>query len=284
MDLVRYGIVVEVYSFKGDTAKFEVNLVGPHILKRVPIFEYTLNKSRLGIIEVVISLLNHLNNISSNDMDAIEQYVQSLVVFVNNDIDAETFKELMDLGAVKVKTENPSTPADVKLLVNNLSHEDTKVFYTRIYNQMLTIIGIPTQNEKASGGDTGQARILGEGWALADARAKQDELAFKKTAKEELEMILYICKKSPASGITKLSLKDVDIKFTRNKSDNLLTKAQALINLKQAQIAPDIAMTVSGLFSDPNETYYKSRQYYGDDLWKETSNNFNKNNIVTNEE
>lgn len=263
------------YVFDGDIGKFNVKLaiteknpVGMHLFKSIPIFEYTLNKSRMGIVEVGISMFDALNNISSNDVDGLEQCVQSLVVFVNNDVDAETFKELMDLGAVKVKSENPSLPADVKLLINDLSHDETKVIYDRIYNNMLTILGIPAKNDKASGGDTGQARLLGEGWTMADERAKQDELSFKKTAKEELKLILDICKIAPASGIEKLTLKDVDIKFTRNKSDNLLVKAQSLLNLKQAEIAPDIAMTVCGLFSDPNETYYKSKEYFGDSLWK----------------
>lgn len=278
------------YVFNGDIGKFSVKLAtteknpaGIHLFKSVPIFEYTLNKSRMGIVEIGISMFDALNNISSNDVDGLEQCVQSLVVFVNNDVDAETFKELMDLGAVKVKSENPSMPADVKLLINDLSHDETKVIYDRIYNNMLTILGIPAKNDKASGGDTGQARLLGEGWTMADERAKQDELSFKKTAKEELKLILDICKIAPASGIEKLTLKDVDIKFTRNKSDNLLVKAQSLLNLKQAEIAPDIAMTVCGLFSDPNETYYKSKEYFGDSLWKsadDTKQNDTNNKII----
>lgn len=278
------------YVFSGDIGKFSVKLAtteknpaGIHLFKSVPIFEYTLNKSRMGIVEIGISMFDALNNISSNDVDGLEQCVQSLVVFVNNDVDAETFKELMDLGAVKVKSENPSMPADVKLLINDLSHDETKVIYDRIYNNMLTILGIPAKNDKASGGDTGQARLLGEGWTMADERAKQDELSFKKTAKEELKLILDICKIAPASGIEKLTLKDVDIKFTRNKSDNLLVKAQSLLNLKQAEIAPDIAMTVCGLFSDPNETYYKSKEYFGDSLWKsadDTKQNDTNNKII----
>lgn len=261
-----------VFGFKGDGSRFDVKYQGKHIMGAIPIFEYTLNKSRLGIIEVVRTLLDVLNDIDSSDMDAIDQFVQSLVVFVNNDVDAETFKQLMKLGAVKVKTENPGMPADVKLLTNDLSHADTEVYYSRIYTQMLTIAGIPTRNEKASGGDTGAARLLGEGWTMAEERAKQDENAFKKTARKELKLILDICKRITGTGITKLQLKDVDIKFTRNKTDNLLVKAQALLNLRQAEIAPDIAMTVCGLFSDPNETYYKSLAYYGEDkLWKENS-------------
>lgn len=257
----------DIYEIEGLAHKVTVKRVDKNPMNRVNILEYTLNKSRLGIIEVVKDLLNTLNDIDSNDMDAIDQFVQSLVVFVNNDVDAETFKELMDLGAVKVKTENPSTPADVKLLTNDLSHADTKVYYDRIYNQMLTIVGIPSKNDKASGGDTGQARLLGEGWTMADERAKQDENAFKRSAREELKMILDICKRSIGSGIKNVEIKDIDIKFTRNKTDNMLVKAQSLLNLKNAQVSPDIAMTVCGLFSDPNETYYKSKEFYGDKFW-----------------
>lgn len=257
----------DIYKIEGLANKVTVKRVDKNPMNRVNILEYTLNKSRLGIIEVVKDLLNTLNDIDSNDMDAIDQFVQSLVVFVNNDVDAETFKELMDLGAVKVKTENPSTPADVKLLTNDLSHADTKVYYDRIYNQMLTIVGIPSKNDKASGGDTGQARLLGEGWTMADERAKQDENAFKRSAREELKMILDICKRSIGSGIKNVEIKDIDIKFTRNKTDNMLVKAQSLLNLKNAQVSPDIAMTVCGLFSDPNETYYKSKEFYGDKFW-----------------
>ncbi len=267
----------EVYDIKGDAGKFVVTKTkqnnGINGLKTIPILEYTLNKSRLGIVEIVMSMLNTLNQISSNDVDGLEQFVQSLVVFVNNDVDADDFKELMELGAVKVKSEQ-NLPADVKLLVNKLSFADNKILYDKIYNNFLTIVGIPSKNDKASGGDTGQARLLGEGWTMADQRANQDEIAFKKTAREELKLILKICKKIRGSGISTVTLKDIDIKFTRNKSDNLLVKAQALLNLKQAQVAPDIAMTVSGLFSDPNETYYKSLGYYGEDkLWKESENN-----------
>lgn len=258
----------KAYSFKGDIGKFEVSefddkYKGIHVFGRVPIFEYQLNQSRLGILEIVLSMTNALNRISSNDLDGLEQFIQSLVVFVNNDVDADTFKELMELGAVKVKSENPSTPADVKLLINQLNHSDTKVIYDRIYNNLLTIIGIPTSKKTSSGGDTGQAVQLSEGWEIANDRAKQDELAFKSTSKEELKLILDICKKAVASGITKLTVKDVEIKFTRHKLDNLLVKTQALLNMVKSGMAFDCALIISGLCSDPNEVYLKSIDFYG---------------------
>lgn len=245
------------------STSFNIEFVQNHILGAIPIFEYYLNKSRLGIIEVVMDILNQLNRVTSDEIDGLEQYVQSILVFVNQDIDKEDYEQLLDLGAVKIATNDPSRPADLKLLSNDINHSNTKVLHDRLFNVALNIVGIPRNNEKASGGDTGSARMLGEGWTMADERAKQDEMEFKRCAKPELDMILKICKLAPNSGIKKLTLKDIDQKFTRNKSDNFLVKSQGLMNQINSGIAPDVAMTTSGLYSDTNEAFNKSMEFYG---------------------
>ena len=242
---------------------FNVKFVKSHILGRIPIFEYYLNKSRLGIIEVVMDILNQINRITSDEIDGLEQYVQSLLVFVNQDIDAEEFKDLLDLGAVKIATSDPSRPADLKLLSNNVDHMNTKTLHDRLLNNALTIIGIPKNNEKSTGGDTGQARMIGEGWTMADERAKQDEMQFKRCANPEIELILKICKLTPNSQINTLTVKDIEQKFTRNKSDNFLVKSQGMMNQIKSGIAPDVAMASSGLYSDTNEVFNKSMEFYG---------------------
>ena len=253
------------YTFDKDSfsSSFDVKFVKYHILGDIPIFEYYLNKSRLGIIEIVMDLLNQLNKVTSDEIDGLEQFIQSILVFVNQDIDKEDYEDLLDLGAVKIATSDPSRPADLKLLSNNIDHKNTKVLHDRLFNVALNIIGIPKNNEKASGGDTGTARELGEGWTMADARARQDEMEFKRCAKPEINLILRICKLSPDSEIKSLSLKDIDQKFTRNKSDNFLVKSQGLMNQIQSGIAPDVAMTTSGLYSDTNEAFNKSMDFYG---------------------
>lgn len=245
------------------STSFNIEFVQNHILGSIPIFEYYLNKSRLGIIEVVMDILNQLNRVTSDEIDGLEQYVQSILVFVNQDIDKEDYEQLLDLGAVKIATNDPSRPADLKLLSNDINHSNTKVLHDRLFNVALNIVGIPRNNEKASGGDTGSARMLGEGWTMADERAKQDEMEFKRCAKPELDLILKICKLAPNSGIKKLTLKDIDQKFTRNKSDNFLVKSQGLMNQINSGIAPDVAMTTSGLYSDTNEAFNKSMEFYG---------------------
>ena len=242
---------------------FDVQFVQYHPLGIIPIFEYYLNKSRLGIIEVVMGILNALNKIASDEMDGLEQFVQSILVFVNQDIDAKDLEDLLDLGAVKIATSDPSRPADLKVISNEIQHNNTKVLHDRLFNTALNIVGIPKNSDKASGGDTGQARLLGEGWTMADERARQDEAFFKECSKEETKLILKICKLAPNSGIKNLTLKDIEQKFTRNKSDNFLVKSQGLMNQIQSGIAPDVAMTTSGLYSDTNEAFNKSMEFYG---------------------
>ena len=193
----------------------------------------------------------------------MEQFIQSILVFVNQDIDKEDYADLLDLGAVKIATSDPSRPADLKLLSNNIDHGNTKILHDRLLNTALQIIGIPKSTERTSGGDTGQARMLSEGWTMADERAKQDEMQFKRCSKPELELVLRICKLSPWSDINTLTLKDVEQKFTRNKSDNFLVKSQGLMNQIKSGISPDVAMATSGLYSDTNEAYNKSMNFYG---------------------
>lgn len=242
---------------------FNVKFVKNHYLGTIPIFEYHFNKWRLGIIEVVMSIFNAINRIDSGDLDGLEQYVQSLLVFINNEIDPETYKNVLDLGAVELSTADPARPADIKLLQNEISHENTEVLHRRLLNTALTILGIPAQTTRTSGGDTGAARQLSDGWTMAQERAKQEENAFKRCSKDEIKLILKICRISPNSGIENLQLKDIDQKLPRGRDDNFLVRAQGLMNLITSGVSPDVAYASTGLFPDSNEAYQKSLDFYG---------------------
>lgn len=259
-----YTIIKEPVTIGERTVEVEQY---PLVHKGQRIIEYPLNNGRLGIIEIVMSILNAINRIKSNDLDGIEQFVQSLLVFVNQAVKPEDFKELLALGAVEINSNDPNKPADLKLLVNQLKHSETKIVVDDLYQSMLNIVGIPRMTTKSSGGDTGAARELGDGWTMADERAKQDELSFKKSERKLLKTVLSICKGKHL--LEKLKLSDIDIKFTRNKSDNLLVKTEGLLNMKNAEVPPDVAFAISGLFSDPNDVFAQALKYYGKNLWKD---------------
>lgn len=262
----------------------EISLVYPLAIKGNRIIEYPLNNARIGLIEIVMSSLDAINQIKSNLTDDIDQFVQSLLVFVNQDVDAEELKKLVSAGAIKVVSSDPNKPADVKLLETTLNHTDVKSITDDLYQNILTICGIPRLNDAPSGGDTGQARLIGEGWTMADERAKQDELSFKKSEKKALKLAINISKENKnfegndENCIKDLEAKDIDIKFNRNKSDNLMVKTQGLINMKTAQVDPSVAFATSGLFSDPNEVFNKSKKHYGKNFWNDESKNKETNN------
>lgn len=243
----------------------------PLVIPGIRIIEYPLNNSRLGLVELVMSPLNAINKIKSDDLDAIDQFVQSLLVFVNQDVEVEDVRALEEAGALKIFSENPDKPADVKLLTAQLEHSQTKIVTDDLYNNALVVAGCPRLNDKVSGGDTGQARLLGEGWTMAYQRAKQDDLSFIKSERQFLKLVLRICKER--SQLLNLRITDIDIKIPRDKADNLLVKAQSLLNLLQSGVHPEIAFTVVGLFGDPHDVYEKSVKFFGEDFWEKNKNN-----------
>lgn len=122
----------------------------PLQIKGFRIIEYPLNKNRLGLIELVISQLNAINRITSNELDDIEQFVQSLLIYINQQVDLETHNKLIKVGAMQISTSEPSKPADVKLLSQKMDNSQVKTYKDGIYNDVLTIVGIPRLNDKPS--------------------------------------------------------------------------------------------------------------------------------------
>ena len=235
----------------------------PHVLGDIPIIEYPANSARLGAFEVVLPLLDSLNNIVSNRMDGIEQFVQAFMKFVNCDIDEEDFTALKEMGALKIKSDS-NNPADVDIVSKELNQSQVQVTKDDIYQMVLIICGMPDRKGgNRSTGDTGQAVLLRDGWGAAEARAKDTELMFKGSEKRFLRLVLRIIRDTANFN---LRLSEIDIKFTRNKTDSLLVKSQGLQNQLEAGIHPQIAIAHCGLYSDPEQVYLDSREYL--EKWK----------------
>ena len=230
-----------------------------------PIIEYPANNARLGAFEIVLPLLDAINNIESNRMDGIEQFVQAFVKFINCDITKEDFEALKDLGAIKVKSPD-GKQADVDVVTNELNQQQTQTLKDDAYQAVLTICGMPNRNGGSSTSDTGSAVLLRDGWSLAESRAKDSELMFKRSEKEVLKLVLKLC-----SGLADLNLKlkDIDMKFTRRNYDNIQSKSQVLVSmLQQPKVHPLLAFTHCGLFSDPESAYTMSDKYYEEQMAK----------------
>ena len=235
----------------------------PHALGMIPIFEYPANNARLGAFEIVLPMLDAINTVSSNRMDGVEQFIQAFVKFVNCDIDEEQFKALKDLGAIKVKSIDGSN-ADVSIVTQELNQVQTQTLVDYLYQTVLTICGMPNRNGGSSTSDTGAAVIMRDGWTLAESRAKDSELMFKKAEQDVLKLILRIIRDTQglSEDIYKLRLKNLSLQFTRRNYENVQSKSQVLTSmLQQSKIHPRLAFTASGLFTDPESAYQISKEY-----------------------
>jgi SPP1 family phage portal protein len=234
----------------------KVTEVKAHALGFEPIIEYPANNARLGAFEIVLPLLDSINNIESNRMDGIEQFVQAFVKFINCDITKEDSEALKDLGAIKVKSSD-GQQADVDIVTNELNQQQTQTLKDDIYKAILSICGLPSMSDgSTSDSSNNGAVILKNGWQGAETRAKDSEMMFKRSEKEVLKLVLKLC-----DGLAdlKLRLKDIDMKFTRRNYDNIQSKSQVLVSmLQQPKIHPLLAFTHCGLFSDPESAYTMS--------------------------
>lgn len=234
-----------------------------HTLGDIPIFEYRLNMARMGSFEPALPLLDAINTVASNRLDGIEMFVQSFVKFTNCDIDENDFKALKELGAIKIKSADGQN-ADVDILSQELNQQQTQTLVDYLYDQVLTICGMPTTTKGGSStSDTGVAVFLRDGWSQCEARARDTELLFKKSEKEFLRLVIQIIRTTKEFN---LSLAEIECKFTRRQHDNLMSKSQALLNLLQAGIEPGQAIAIVGIVNDPMDVTKQSEAYL--EKWK----------------
>ena len=232
----------------------EDNVIG------IPLVEYELNNARMGVFEAALPILDAINAVESNRMDGIEQTVQSLIKFINCDIDEDTFAAMLSLGAVKVKSVD-GQKGDVDIIKNDLDQTQTQVTKDDLYQAFLNITGMPNRNVGSGASDTGAAVVLRDGWTLAESHAKSYELQFKKAERAFLRLVLKICDKSKDTSIG-LSLSEIDMAFNRRNYDNILTKSQVLTTmLAEGSIHPLLAYRACGLFVDPEAAYLMSEDW-----------------------
>lgn len=273
LDDVVSSVPKKKYTIYSDDRcwKFEDNvLVSETSIAFNPITEYWANPTRQGCFETVLGIIDELNNIASNRADGIEQQIQSLTWFNNIEIDEEQFAALSAKGGICTKSA-PNMPANIQMLQNTLDQSQSQTYADDLYQKMLQIAAVPDRKASA-GGNTGQALIIGEGWTQAEAAAKSFEQSFDESEKIFVENVLKIIKtvkttSTSPEDFTNLTADDVDIKFTRNKTDNLLTKTQGLQNQLEAGIHPRIAIEACGLYSDPQQVYVESAEYL--EKWKQ---------------
>jgi SPP1 family phage portal protein len=257
-----FGLYEIIGGNEGFVSIESVKKLTPYDVGGVPIIEYPNNIWRIGDWELCIGLMDQINDINSGRLDDIDQIVQSLLVFINADIDSTRYAEMREAGAITLRN-TTTNPADVKSITNTLDQSGMNLFAQELESTLYALVGIPDRKNRAGGGgDTGTAVELRDGWADLEIVARNKELIFKKSEKQALRIILKII--SNKLGV-EISLLDVDIKFSRNKNNNLLVKCQSFTQLLSTKtVSPADALTIVDLVSDVNEFVSRGEAFWGD--------------------
>lgn len=221
----------------------------------VPVVEYPNNERRLSDIEITITMTDELNKMQSDRMNGIEQFVQAFILFKNCAIDEQTFKDLMAAGALSIKDSAEGRSADARILASELSQDGTQISKDDVYQNMLIVQGMPGRQEN-SGGDTGQAVALRNGYYAEDKRA---ELRIPIFQKSERMMLRLVLNKLRVLREFDLKISDIDIRPKRSKLENMLVKAEVLKILHDIGIDDGISIKTVNLFADVQDTVMKSK-------------------------
>lgn len=244
---VQYGQAINLKS------------VDANVLGEIPIIEYRYNSVNEGAFEAVVSLLDAINQVASDRMDGITQFIQSLAVAVNCEFEeGTTANDIRKAGMIVLKSFGDKKP-DFNILTNELNQMQTQTLVDYMYQQVLTICGVPsTTKGGTSTSDTGTAVLLRDGWATADTYARNTKDLFLESNAQFDKIFISIVNKATGLGINR---NDFEIKFTENETAQIQSKATAYNTLVQAGMHPILAMQKTGVSNDPVKDFEYSKAY-----------------------
>lgn len=226
----------------------------PNPIGVIPIVEYKNDHNKMACFEAVIPLMDAINIANSDRLNDLAQYVQAILWLHNCTIDENQKQELRDGGFIQTTTTADGKEAKVTYVTASLNQAETQALTDDLYSRMLEIAGVPGR-DSASGGNTGAAILLSNGWQLAETMAKTMEPLFSESEMELLGVIIAILKNSRniPEELKELKKSDVIVKFSRNKTYDLVSRTSALANMINIGIDPGKAIAVVDIFDDAQQ-------------------------------
>ena len=253
----------------------------PNILRMIPIIEFAANNDYAGCFEKAIPLMDAINDINSNRVDDIEQFVQSILWLHNAELSEDSKAELKNGGGIlQTKSVGNGQDAKVVYLTQTLNQNETQTYVNYLYEQILQICGVPSR-ERASGGNTGSAMYLSNGYEQAESRAKAMESVYSRSMLQVVDLILSICRLSESvdNDVKELKTRYIDVEFSRDRTYDLASRTNALATLINTGIEPLHAMRTVDLFNDVETVYYDSAERIDKALFSGTNDIENLVNV-----
>lgn len=254
-----------IYTIEaGELVSSERNIIGI-----IPIVEFRNNRDRQAAFEPALSVMDAANICNSDRLNDLAQFVQAILWLHNCRISDSQEQKLRDAGFIQTNTTADGKEAKVAYVSASLNQSETQTIADYLDAQILSICGVPGR-DSASGGNTGAAILLSNGWQLAETQAKTTEVTFSGSENELLRVILAIIRNTEGmpDGLQTLHPSDVLVKFTRNKTYDLVSRTTALSNLINLGIDPEKAISVVDIFDDSQQVTLDSKDRIDKILFK----------------
>ena len=232
-----------------------------NVLGMIPIIEFSLN-DRMGVFEKAIPILDAINLIDSDRINDIMQHVQSLLWMHNCGIDTEQKKKLVDGdGVIMTKSSGDGHEAKITYLNQTLDEAQVQTLVEHLTEVLEQITATPSWKE-ASGGSTTGAMQLSNGWQCLEISAKTVEQLFIGPELRMIEIAIEIIKadKRPYDGLKDIEISDIEVRFCRTKTYDLVSKTNALVSLINAGVDGLTAFNTVGLFTDSQQAWLDSKK------------------------
>ena len=233
--------------------------ITPNVLGIIPIIEFSLN-DRMGVFEKAIPILDAINLIDSDRINDIMQHVQSLLWMHNCGIDSEQKKKLVDGdGIIMTKSNGDGREAKIEYLNQTLDEAQVQTLVEHLTEVLEQITATPSWKE-ASGGSTTGAMQLSNGWQCLEISAKSIEQLFVMPELRMIEVAIEIIKadKRDYKGLKDIKIADIEVRFCRTKTYDLVSKTNALVSLINAGVDGLTAFNTVGLFTDSEQAWLDS--------------------------
>ncbi len=249
-----------LYTYrKEDFGKFvRLSSVSRGIAKPLPLVEKRSNQDRIGMVSMGISMQEAVDKIVSNGLDNIEDVVNEIFVYKNVNLGetdeekAQSHRSMKRNGAIVLNSGSKEFPAELDTLSTKLSLSEVRELYSIINEKFHSDLGVPMpMSNTNSGGTTKSGSEVANGYDNAYNHALNDVNTFLEADYELLEKIMWICKNTYGNKIDGLATSEIEIKYSLNLTDNILTKTQSYVNLVQSGVPPTIALRVCKLSNDP---------------------------------
>lgn len=253
---IKNGALQSVINEKKEKVKSKLHAFGG-----IPIVEYVNNQDCISDVELVIDILDAINNMQSNRMDAIEQFVQSWVKFVNCEVDKKSFINMKMMGALVVKSNNgDGNKADVDVMTQELNQSEAQVAKDDLWNNALSISAIPNKQGN-TGGDTQGAVELRNGWDFSKQAAKLKDPYTIDAERRLNRVILNVIRQEKGEKECNFGELEYEVQISHSPTDNMQVKSQVFQMLVQNGIHPLVAIKTCGLWNDSEEVYLLSKPY-----------------------